>query len=173
MYVRMYNTISLISVVHVEMAKHFILLLVLMLVIARFTVSIQSPAERPSCNRTVMSFQDLQTAMNQTETSYTLNYVLCVNLQPDSIECINSSTVIDSISLIITGSSQGAAAGSTPTVKCETKDYSGELSLNEYPLVVTNSSLVIIEGVQFEECMRPLQFNQIQRVELRRSIFRY
>lgn len=139
------------------------------------TVSVQSLAERPSCNSTLTSFRDLQAATNQTETSYTSNYVLCVNLQPGSTEYIGySSTTIDSISLIITGFSQGAGSdGAPPVIKCDTTQYSaGELSLSEYPLVVTNSSLVIIEGVQFEECMRPLQFNQIQRVELRYSKFR-
>ena len=159
-----------------KMAADFIPLHVLLLVVA---VRIYSLAERPSCNSTFTSFQDLQAAINQTETSHGADYVLCVNLQPGSVEYIGySSTAFDSVSLIITGSSQGAGSYisyAAPVVKCrEPKDYSvsGELSLNEYPLVVTNSSLVIIEGVQFEDCMRPLQFNQIRRVELRQSIFR-
>ena len=142
-----------VSTVHVKMAEDFILLYVLVLVIARFTVSIQSPSERPSCNGTLTKFGELQAVMNQTETSYASDYVLCVNLQPGSVEYIGYSlTAIDSISLIITGFSQEAAAGNDdalPIVKCETKEYSGELSLIEYPLVVTNSSLVIIESVQF------------------------
>ena len=144
---------------------------VLVLVIARFSVGVQSLAERPSCNSTLTSFQELQAATKQTETFYTSNYVLCVNLQPGRVENISySSIAIDSISLIITGSSHGAGSDDAPpVVEC---DYNGELSLSEHPLVVTNSSLVIIEGVQFEECMRPLQFNQVQRVELRHSKFR-
>ena len=163
---------------HMKMAADFIPPHVLLLVVA---VRIYSLAERPSCNSTFTSFQDLQAAINRTETSHgaSADYVLCVNLQPGSVEYIGySSTAVDSVSLIITGFSQGAASyisDGAPVVKCrEPKDdsVSGELSLNEYPLVVTNSSLVVIDGVQFEDCMRPLQFNQIQRVELRQSIFR-
>jgi hypothetical protein len=159
------------------MDADFILLHVLVLVVA---VRIYSLAERPSCNSTLTSFRDLQAATNQTEISRaSADYVLCVSLQPGSVEYIGySSTPVDSVSLIITGSSQGAGSGisdAPPVVKCREpiKDNTGlELSLNEYPLVVTNSSLVIIEGVQFEECMRPLQFNQIQRVELWHNKFR-
>ena len=158
--------------VSMKMAAEFILLRVLVLVVARF-ISVQSLSERPSCSRTLTSFRDLQAATKQTETSYTSDYVLCVNLQPGHNDPIGySSAAIDSFSLIITGSSQGAGsddASPAAVVKCNS---SVEPSQSEYPLAVTNSSLVVIEGVQFEDCLRPLKFNQVQRVELRHSKFR-
>ena len=162
---------------HIDMAPYFFLIAVLLLLVldvARFTVSIQSLAERPSCNSTFTSLRELQAAINRTETVDAADYVFCVNLQPYSVEYIGYSlSMIDSIGLIITGSSQGVGNdGAAPVVKCETNLNSRDLSLNEYPLAVTNSSLVVIEGVQFEGCMRPLQFNQVQRVELLQSKFR-
>ena len=95
------------------------------------------------------------------------DYVICVNLPAGNVtEDVDYSTAsIDFINVIITGSS-----GSV--IKCRNEQ---QLSLNDYtqfPLVFTNSSLVIIEGVHFEECMRPLKFNWVTRIEIVSSTFR-
>ena len=96
--------------------------------------------------------------------------MVCVNLQPGNEYIDYSPISVDFASVIITGSASGSV------VRCrDVPSTSGELGLDNYtqsPLIFTNSSLVIIEGLQFEGCQRPLQFNQVVRVEFISSSFR-
>ena len=124
-------------------------------------------AERPPCNQTLPSLSSLQETVNNLGRQST-DYVICVNLPAGNVtENIDySHMAINSISVIITGSS-----GSV--VKCRNEQ---QLPLNDYtqfPLIFINSSLVIIEGVHFEGCMRPLKFNWVTRIEIISSSFRY
>lgn len=125
-------------------------------------------SERPSCNQTLSSLQELREA-TRNEVTQSTDYVLCVDLTRTSatLEYLGYfTTEIEYVSVIITGNSS--------VVKCETPP-SEELPLSDYtkfPLVFTNSSLVIIESVRFEGCMRPIQFKWVTRVELISSSFR-
>ena len=125
-------------------------------------------AERPPCNQTLPSLSSLrETANNLNRQSTDSDYVICVNLQAGNVsKGIDYSPMsIDSISVIITGSS-----GSI--IKCRNEQ---QLPLNDYtqfPLIFTNSSLVIIQRVQFEGCMRPLKFKWVTRIEIISSTFR-
>ena len=146
-----------------------------------FQTDLPSPtlSERPPCNASFPTLKDLQAVINRNETHPQIadsENVLCVNLQPGSVEYIDYSLLdIESMSLVITAESAGN--GSTrraPVIMCEPRSAnSSDLSPSDYPLTVTNSSLVVIEGVHFVGCMRPLQLNQVTRVEIVSSQFRY
>ena len=163
------------------MASDIFFSLALSILVVHSCVCVQTDfpiqTERPLCNRTFTTLRELQAASNEIDRNVTLwqysdsDYVLCVNLQPESTEYIGySSAVFDSIShVVITGTVDSSV------VKCETP-FNGGLPMNDYvnfPLIITNSSLVVIDGVQFEDCMRPLQFNQVTRIELVSCNFRY
>ena len=120
--------------------------------------------ERPPCNQTLSSLSSLLQTINDLDRlSY---YVICVNLQAGNVsEDIDYSPVsIDSISVIITGSS-----GSV--IKCHNEQQLPLSDYTQFPLTFTNSSLVVIQGVQFEGCMRPLKFKWVTRIEIISSTF--
>jgi hypothetical protein len=124
--------------------------------------------ERPPCNETLPSLSSLrETVNNLNRQSTDPDYVICVNIQEQNMsEGIGySSMSIDSVSVILTGSS-----GSV--IKCRNEWQLPLSNYTQFPLIFTNSSLVIIEGVQFEGCMRPLKFNWITRIEIISSMFR-
>lgn len=129
--------------------------------------------ERPPCNYTLSSLSSLHQDAESKASWQSLDVVICVDLQPGNEYLDYSSTSIDLASVVITGSATGSV------VQCRINESQassgGELELDDYtrfPLVFTNSSLVIIEGVQFERCQRPLQFKQVTRVEFISSSFR-
>ena len=118
-------------------------------------------AERPPCNQTLTSLSSLQEAsLGRLST----DFVICMNLQPGAEEIDYSSVSIDSISVIITGSS-----GSV--IKCRNEQQLPLSDYTQFLLIFTNSSLVIIQGVQFEGCMRPLKFKWITKIEIISSNF--
>ena len=123
-------------------------------------------ANRPRCNQTLASLKHLQEASLDVITRSN-DYVLCVDLLgPSTLEYIGYATTdIEYASVIISGNDS--------VVRCEPPTT--ELPLNDYtqfPLTFSNSSLVAIEGVRFESCLRPLQFKWVTRVELTSSSFR-
>ena len=132
------------------------------------TSGLLESARRPPCNQTLTTLQQLQKITLNPATQST-DYVLCVNLmQSAPLQQISySAAEILYASVIISGNSS--------VVRCEAPLSTEQLPLSDYtrfPLVFTNSSLVVIEGVQFEGCMRPLKFNWVTRVELTSSSFR-
>lgn len=140
---------------------------------------------RPPCNTTLTTFRELQlqeaVTLNRTlpwqkYADSDSTYVVCVNLQPGTVENVGySSVAIESVSLIITGSrsASNSSQGALALVTCETQPASNDSDPIGYPLSVSNSSLVVIEGVEFEGCIRPLQLNQVTRVEFIACKFRY
>ena len=121
-------------------------------------------AERPPCNQTLPSLSSLQEASLGRQST---DYVICINIAGNMSEDIGySAESIDSISVIITGS-----PGSV--IRCRNQLQQLPLSnYTQFPLIFTNSSLVIIEGVHFEGCMRPLRFKWVTRIEIISSTFR-
>lgn len=123
-------------------------------------------ADRPPCNQTLTNFEDLREA-TLVDITRSIDYVLCVDLGPTALHNISYVTTdVEYASVIISGNSS--------VVKCEAPSIN--LPLNDYtrfPLVFSNSSLVVIEGVRFEGCLRPLQFKWVTRVELVSSSFRW
>ncbi len=133
------------------------------------TSGLLESARRPPCNQTLTTLQQLQEVSLNPATQST-DYVLCVNLMQSvtSQQISYSAAEILYASVIISGNNSSI-------VRCMTPLSTEQLPLNNYtqfPLIFTNSSLVVIEGVQFEGCMRPLRFNWITRVELTSSSFR-
>ena len=66
--------------------------------------------------------------------------------------------------------------GTDSVIECESQSTGGELPLDnysEFPLIFSESSLVVIRGVQFRGCLRPLRFKWVTRIELILSSFRY
>ena len=121
---------------------------------------------RPPCDQTLTNLRELQEASLNPATQST-DYVLCVNLSAASQQISYSAAEILYASVIISGNSS--------VVRCEAPLNTEQLPLSDYtqfPLTFTNSSLVIIEGVQFEGCMRPLKFKWVTRLELTSSSFR-
>lgn len=170
------------------MADHFLLAFVLTTVAIGLCVGTETVPSilgetRPPCNTTLTTFRELQEAvtLNRTLTwqkyaDSDSTYVVCVNLQPSTVEYVGySSVAIESVSLIITGSrsASNSSQGALALVTCETQPASNDSDPIGYPLSVSNSSLVVIEGVEFEGCIRPLQLNQITRVEFIACKFRY
>ena len=130
--------------------------------------SLSAVVERPPCNQTLPSLFSLrETVINLNRQSTDSDYVICVNLQAQNMsEGIDYSPMsIDSMSVIITGIS-----GSV--IKCRNEQQLPLSNYTQFPLIFTNSSLVIIEGVQFEGCMRPLRFKWVTRIEIISSTFR-
>ena len=119
-------------------------------------------AGRPPCNQTLPSLSSLRETANSLGRQST-DYVICVNLNV-SENVDYSPMVFDSISVIITGSS-----GSI--IKCRNEQQLPLSDYTKFPLIFTNSSLVVIEGVHFEGCMRPLKLKWITRVEIISSNF--
>ena len=130
------------------------------------TSGLLESAKRPPCNQTVTTLQQLQEVSLNT-TTQSMDYVLCVDMQSASPQKISySTTEILYASVIITGNSS--------IMRCQSPPSTGQLPLSDYtqfPLIFTNSSLVVIQGVQFDGCMRPLKFNWVVRVELTASSF--
>ena len=66
--------------------------------------------------------------------------------------------------------------GTDSVIECESQSTGGELPLDNYngfPLIFSESSLVVIRGVKFRGCPRPLRFKWVTRIELVLSSFRY
>ena len=127
--------------------------------------------KRPPCNQTLTTLQQLKEVSINYNITQSTDYVLCVDLvQSTAPQQISyTTTEIEYASVIISGSNS--------VVRCETlrARTTGQLPLSDYtqfPLIFSNSSLVIIEDVHFEGCMRPLQFKWVTRVELTSSSFR-
>ena len=133
--------------------------------------SVSSPpglVERPPCNQTLSSLSSLREAALDLSSHLTDSvYVICVNLEAGNTpEGVGYSPVsIDSISVIITGN-----PGSV--IKCCNDQQLPLSDYTQFPLIFTNSSLVIMEGIQFEGCMRPLKFKWVTRIEIISSTFR-
>lgn len=156
------------SVVKMALYHNFFLLLITCWMCSYSTSGLLEPARRPSCNQTLTTLQQLQEATLNSITQ-SLDYILCVDLAQSAspLQISYSAAEILYASVIITGNSS--------VVRCKTPPTSGQLPLSDYtqfPLIFTNSSLVIVEGVHFEGCMRPLKFNWVTRVELTSSSFR-
>ena len=121
--------------------------------------------DRPQCNQTLANLEDIHEA-SQDVITRSADYVLCVDLEPTVPHYISYVTTdVEYASVIISGNGS--------VVKCEAS--STELPLNDYtkfPLAFSNSSMVVIEGVRFQGCLRPLQFKWVARVELISSSFR-
>ena len=121
--------------------------------------------DRPQCNQTLTTLGDIHES-SQNVTARSADYVLCVDLGPTALHYISYvATDVEYASVIISGNGS--------VVKCEAPFT--ELPLNDYtrfPLAFSNSSLVVIEGVRFQGCLRPLQFKCVTRVELISSSFR-
>ena len=157
--------------------------LILSTVVVHFSFCVRTdlPVQpvRPSCSSTLTTLRELRAAAikfyNQSVTSRQNDSepVVCVNLQPHTVEYVGYSfLVIESVSLVITGQSTGNDSKAVPVVMCEPQ-FNGNLTEGDYPFSVTNSSLVAIEGVHFEGCLRPLQFNNITRIVILACEFRY
>ena len=115
--------------------------------------------ERPSCNQTVASLGALRKIARDGDTG-SVEYTLCVTLPQGEVEAMNYSIEeIRYTSVIISGNDS--------MVKCEASPR-GE---PQYPLFFTNSSLVVIEGVHFEGCTRPIRFKWVTRIEMVQSNF--
>ena len=126
-------------------------------------------AERPRCNLTLSSLTSLRNLFNNSA-GQTANEtaVICVDLLPVEEYLNYTSDDISAAAVIITGSTDG-----TSVVRCH---QDPELGLNEYsvfPLIFTNTGLVVVERVLFEGCQRPLHFIEVTRVEVVSSTFRY
>ena len=121
--------------------------------------------DRPQCNQTLTNVEGIHKASQGVNTR-SADYVLCVNLRPTALYYISYVTTdVEYTSVIISGNGS--------VVKCEAP--STELPLDDYTrftLAFSNSSLVVIEGVHFQGCLRPLQFKWVTRVELISSSFR-
>ena len=149
--------------------KVALLILCIISVVGSSSSSPLALVERPPCNQTLPSLSSLRETANNLNRQLTgSGYVICIDLQAGNMsEDIGySAESIDSISVIISGS-----PGSV--IKCHNQLQ--QLPLSEYaqfPLIFTNSSLVIIEGVHFEGCMRPLRFKWVTRIEIISSTFR-
>ena len=86
--------------------------------------------------------------------------VLCVTLPQGKVEVLNYSLQeIKYASVIISGNSS--------MVKC----VASPKQQTQYPLLFTNSSLVVLEGVHFMGCTRPLRFIWVTRIEIIQSTF--
>ena len=125
-------------------------------------------SDRPPCNDTLSSLRDLQDASLNPGAQST-DYVICVDLTSSNSAATDLlryvSTEIKYASVIISGNKS--------LVNCEV--LSRDLPLDDYsqfPLIFSNSSLVVIEDVHFEGCMRPLKFNWVTRVEIISSTLR-
>ena len=117
-------------------------------------------AERPPCNQTVASLRALREIAREGGKASSMEYTLCVTLPQGEVEAMNYSIEeIRYTSVIISGNDS--------VVNCDTSP-SGE---PQYPLFFTNSSLVVIEGVHFEGCTRPLRFKWVTRIEIFQSEF--
>ena len=123
--------------------------------------------ERPSCNLTLptlSSLRDYLTPSDEAERAA----IICVDLRPVDEFIDYSSEGISAAGIVITGSANGSSV-----VRC--RATTPELSLDNYktfPMVFTNTSLVVVERVRFEDCQRPLHFIGVTRVEFISSNFR-
>ena len=119
-------------------------------------------SERPLCNQTVVSLRALRETAPDGNTE-SAEYVLCVTLPQGEVEVMNYSIQeIRYTSVIISGNDS--------VVKCEAPPGEAEPQI-QYPLFFTNSSLVVLEGVHFEGCTRPLRFKWVTRIEIVQSNF--
>lgn len=108
------------------------------------------------CDLNVTTLQELF------EGSYTPNRTVCVNLEENSApEFLDYRDASLSFSVVIRGNGR--------TVSCVTDEVEGK---NKYPLHFTNSSFVVIENLNFKNCIRPLLFEWVGEIQLVSSSFR-
>ena len=120
--------------------------------------------ERPLCNQTVVGLRALREIAGNGDTESVEN-VLCVTLPQGEIEAINYTIPeIKYTSVMISGNGS--------VVKCESPPGEADLEpQSQYPLFFTSSNLVVLEGVHFEGCTRPLRFKWVTRIEIIQSNF--
>ena len=95
--------------------------------------------------------------MAQDGNTGSIKYVLCVTLPQGKVEVLNYSLQeIKYASVIISGNGS--------VVKCVAPP-------EQQTLFFTNSSLVVLEGVHFMGCTRPLRFKWVTRIEIVQSTF--
>lgn len=118
------------------------------------------------CDEVLANLRELREATFST-TSAECGRVLCVNLtQGTEYIAEYSANEINNVSVIISGNDS--------VVQCMPPD-DGELPLSDYtrfPLIFSNSSFVVIEGVHFKGCVRPIRFEYVTRLEFVMSSFR-
>ena len=148
----------------VRMAYRFRVAL-LLLFLWKYT-SCQTDGPSCQCDEVLASLRELRGATFST-TSAECGRVLCVNLtQGTEYIAEYSANEINNVSVIISGNDS--------VVQCMPPD-DGELPLSDYtrfPLIFSNSSFVVIEGVHFKGCVRPIRFEHVTRLEFVTSSFR-
>ena len=118
-----------------------------------------------TCSRNISRLQEIQTAQIDIETP--TDFTMCVKMSPGD-HYINYTRTAITYNVILMGSNS--------TVRCDPSKDASTLPLGDYtrfPFIFTNSSLVRIENIHFERCMRPLQFNDVINIQLVNVSFRY
>ena len=147
-----------------EMASRWHLVLLFWLIL-NFVLASTDQREEPPCGIILTSLRELRNlggAVFET---------VCVNLPRGHREVIGvSREPIEGVDVII--------AGTDSVVECRGGSASGEQTANggdysEFPLIFSSSNLVVIRGVLFKGCVRPLRFKWVTRIELTLSDFRY
>lgn len=91
---------------------------------------------------------------------------MCVQMPPGTSYLHYSSSPI-TFNFVMTGNGS--------VVRCDPAVSESTLPRNNYssfPLLFENSSLVRIENIQFEDCLRPLRFVGVMKIELVNTNFR-
>lgn len=114
-----------------------------------------------NCDHNVTSLQDLYSGDFPPES------LVCANLEPHSTETVSYRDTPLIFSAVIRGNNSTAVCDNSDV------DLGTGTSYSHSPLRFYNVSQVVIEGLSFEQCTRPLQFEEVKTVVISFTNLRY
>lgn len=92
---------------------------------------------------------------------------VCVNLQPNSSETLSYTDTPLHFSVVVIGSDSNVKCEESP-MNIDVDDLS---KYTHFPLHFHNASYVMIAGIHFHDCKRPLQFEWVESIVISSSSF--
>ena len=111
------------------------------------------------CDHNVTSLRDLYSRNFRPES------LVCANLEPHSTEAVSYWDTSLSFSAVIRGDNS--------TVVCNNSGVDLGTSFSRSPLRFYDVDRVVLQGVTFEQCRRPLQFDRVKTVVISFTNLRY
>ena len=118
--------------------------------------------EQVNCNDSILTISSLY------DREFAANSTVCVNLQPNSTETLGYTDTALNFSVVVRGNSSNSVTCEENPTNTDVDDLS---SYTHFPLRFHNASFVIITGVHFNGCKRPLQFQWVQSIVISSSNF--
>ena len=147
----------------VFVATPLALLIPLFLIAAHNVVAGQSTisTEDYTCTHNISSLQELQSMGN---TGEGLNFTVCVNIPLGTHQINYTAAPMEYYRVVV--------RGNNATIRCTPNIVLSHSNYTVFPFIFKGSRIVSLENVHFQDCMRPVRFEEVLNVQLVNATFR-